>query len=40
LIKFIERRTHYGSSNPMGNILNDGKSEGKEGEEIDFNGFL
>ena len=38
--KFNERRTYYGNTNPLGNIVNDGKGEGKEGEEIDSDGLL
>jgi hypothetical protein len=38
--KFNERRTYYGNTNPLGNIVNDGKGEGKEGEKTDSDGLL
>jgi hypothetical protein len=35
-----ERREHYGNIHSLGNIVNEGKGEGKEGEEIDSDGLL
>jgi hypothetical protein len=40
LLWFTERRAHYGESNPLGDIPDDGEGKSEEGEEIDLDGLL